>query len=78
MNTEELFERIKKLAYYSYFYSGVYAMLKTMTQSEKDAWLGRMCKKLSRVSPKNINSKLGEYFMKECKAEFRAEYVAID
>lgn len=71
---EKLLEGLDALAYYSYFYSGVRAVIATMPDAAKDAWCSEMERKLSRLkSTKYLQKHLHDIFLEACPQAFTEE-----
>lgn len=71
---EKLLEGLDALAYYSYFYSGVRAVIATMPDAAKDAWCSEMEHKLSRLkSTKYLQKHLHDIFLEACPQAFTEE-----
>lgn len=71
---EKLLEGLDALAYYSYFYSGVRAVIATMPEDAKDAWCSEMEKRLSRLkSTKYLQKHLHDIFLEACPQAFTEE-----
>lgn len=71
---EKLLEGLDALAYYSYFYSGVRAVIATMPDEAKDAWCSEMEKKLCRLrSTKYLQKHLHDIFLEACPQVFVEE-----
>lgn len=71
---ETLLEGLDALAYYSYFYSGVRAVIATLPDEAKDAWCSEMEKKLRRLkSTKYLQKHLHDIFLEACPQVFTEE-----
>lgn len=71
---EKLLEGLDTLAYYSYFYSGVRAVIATLPEEAKDAWCTEMERRLHRLKDtRYLQKHLHDIFLEACPQAFTEE-----